>query len=418
MRQHTRAGMAFIFFTLLIDVLGFGLVIPVLPKLVQHLAHGNASAGASDYGLLLSCFGLMQFLFSPVLGSLSDRYGRRPVLLLSLFCSGIDYVIMANAPTVGWLFVGRILSGITSASFTTATAYIADVTPPERRAQNFGMIGAAFGLGFIIGPGIGGFLGSYGLRWPFWAAAGMSALNCLYGLFVLPESLPAENRRPFSLKSSNPLGALAILARHRWVLALTGCVGLQALAGQATQTTWVLYTTYRYGWSVRDNGNSLALLGLASIFVQVVVIRILVARIGERGAVVWGLLFNFIGVLGFALASRGWIMMVILPIWSLCFAAGPATQSLISSEYGPDEQGAVQGALTSLQSLTGIVGPILFTAVFGYFTSPAAPIHVPGAAFFLSALLIALSAALAASALRTHSERPAVTQADSLPQDA
>jgi DHA1 family tetracycline resistance protein-like MFS transporter len=401
MRQKTP-GMAFIFITLLIDVLGFGLIIPVLPSLVASLSHGGLTAGAHILGLLLSCYGLMQFLFAPVLGSLSDRYGRRPVILLSLFFTGIDYVLMARAPSIGWLFLGRTLAGITGASFTAASAYIADISPPEKRAQNFGMIGAAFGVGFIIGPAVGGLLGSLSPRAPFWAAAVLSIVNCLYGLFVLPESLGVENRRAFSLRSANPVGAFIILARHRWVLLMAGSIALQALAGQALQSTWVLYTTYRFHWTELDNGLSMALLGVASILVQVVLIGRLVPAIGEKKAIWWGMVFNFVGFIGFALAYRGWMMIAVMLVWSISFIAGPTTQSLVSKQYGPDEQGAIQGSLTSLQSLTGVFGPIFATFVFGYFTSKAAPVIVPGAAFFQGAVLIAFSALLIVMALRAR----------------
>jgi DHA1 family tetracycline resistance protein-like MFS transporter len=399
--KNRRAGLAFIFVTLLIDVLGFGLIIPVMPKLVTSMAGGGPSAGAHLFGLLLSSYGLMQFLFAPVLGSLSDRYGRRPVLLVSLLFTALEYVIMARAPSIGWLFLGRILAGITGASFTAASAYIADISPPEKRAQNFGLIGAAFGVGFIIGPAAGGILGALSLRAPFWAAAGLSLLNCLYGLLVLPESLAAEHRRAFTLGTANPVGALGMLARYPWVLAMAGSIALLALAQQGLQSTWVLYTTYRFRWAELDNGLSLALLGLANIAVQVGLIRVLVPRLGEKRTILWGLLFNFIGFLGFALASRGWMMIAMMLIWTLSFVSGPTTQSLISREYGPEEQGGVQGALTSLQSLTGIIGPLIATAVFGYFTSSVAPILLPGSPFLLGAVLITLAAGLAGMALRT-----------------
>lgn len=394
------AGLAFIFVTLLIDVLGFGLIIPVLPALVETLSGGGTGQEAPLFGLLLSSYGLMQFLFAPVLGSLSDRYGRRPVLLVSLFFTAADYVLMALAPSIGWLFLGRILAGITGASFTAASAYIADISPPDQRARNFGLIGAAFGVGFIVGPAAGGLLGALSLRAPFWAAAALSLLNCLYGLLVLPESLDRANRRPVSLSAANPVGAFSLLARHPWVLTMAAALALLGLAQQALQSTWVLYTTYRFGWSEIDNGLSLALLGAASIGVQVGLIRTLVPRIGEKRAVLWGLFFEFVGFFGFALATHGWIMILVMLVWSLSFIVGPTTQSLLSQQYGPEEQGGIQGALTSVQSLTGVVGPILATAVFGYFTSRAAPIHLPGSPFFLGATLIAVAAVLAVRALR------------------
>lgn len=400
--RNRRAGLAFIFITLLIDVLGVGLIIPILPGLVTSLA-GGPSTGARLLGLLVASFGLMQFLFAPVLGGLSDRYGRRPVLLVSLFFTAVDYVVMALAPSIGWLFLGRILAGITSASFTAAAAYIADVSPPEKRAQNFGLIGAAVGLGFIIGPAVGGLLGAFSLRAPFWAAAALSLLNGLYGLFVLPESLAPENRRPFSL-AANPFGALGLLARHEWVKAIAWSLALQGLAQHGLQSTWVLYTTYRFRWSELDNGLSLAAVGLANVIVQVGLIRVLVPRLGENRAVLWGLLCCFLGYVGLALASQVWMLVVILLVWSLSFIVGPTTQSMLSRQYGADEQGSVQGALASLQSLTGIVGPLIFTWVFGYFTSRAAPVPLPSAPFFLGAALIALAAVVASRALRRRPE--------------
>ncbi|MBC8102989.1 MAG: TCR/Tet family MFS transporter [Cytophagales bacterium] len=398
--RRPTAGLAFIFITLLIDVLGFGLIIPVLPKLVAGLAGGGPEVGAHVFGLLMAVFGLMQFLFSPILGGLSDRFGRRPVLLLSLLVSGLDYILMALAPSLSWLFAGRVLAGITGASFTAASAYIADISPPEKRAQNFGLIGAAFGVGFVLGPAVGGLLGSISPRAPFWAAAALSLLNGLYGFFILPESLSKENRRAFTWRSANPIGGLSILLRYRWVTVMAGSILLLALAQQSLQSTWVLYTTYRFEWSELDNGLSLALVGLASGLVQVLLVKALVDRIGERRAILWGLICNIAGFTGFALATRGWMMLPVILFWSLSGVAGPTTQSLISKQYGADEQGAVQGALASVQSLMGVAGPIIATWVFGYFTSAAAPVRIPGASFFLGAILVAGAAVLAARALR------------------
>ena len=400
MLTNQRAGMAFIFVTLLIDILGFGLVIPVMPQLVSRLAGGGPSAGAHVYGLLLASFGLMQFLCSPILGSLSDQFGRRPVLLLSMFFSMVDFVIMALAPSMPWLFAGRILSGITSASFTAASAYIADVSPPDKRAQNFGMVGAAFGIGFILGPATGGLLGGISLRAPFWAAAALSLVNFLYGLFVLPESLAPESRRPFSRTSFNPLKGLQILSRYRWVLAMSVSIALLALAQQSLQSTWVLYTQYRFKWTPLQNGLSLALIGLMSGVVQMGLTRTLTPRLGDRRAILLGLAFNFAGFLAFALVTRGWMMIPVLIVWSVSGIAGPTTQSLMSRQYGSNEQGAVQGALSSLQSLMGIVAPIIATGVFGYFTRPDVKVRLPGSPFLLGAALIALSAIIAREALK------------------
>ncbi|BDI32226.1 tetracycline resistance MFS efflux pump [Capsulimonas corticalis] len=398
--QKRPASLVFIFITLLIDVLGFGVIIPVLPRLVSSLTGHGPSAGAHVFGLLMACFGLMQFLFSPLLGSLSDRYGRRPVLLLSLLFTVVDYVIQALAPTIEWLFVGRILAGITGASFTVANAYIADVTPPEKRAQSYGMIGAAFGIGFILGPAAGGLLGAVSPRAPFWAAAGLSLLNCIYGAFVLPESLAPENRRALSAGNLNPLRGFGILARFPWVLAMAASIGLLSLAQQCLQSTWVLYTTYRYHWTPIDNGLSLALIGLMTAIVQVGLIRVLVPKLGERRAVLVGFLFNVVGYLGFALASKGWMMYPVLIVWCLSGIAGPTIQGLLSKQYEANEQGAVQGALASLQSLTGVVGPILATWIFGYFTGPTTPKIIPGSPFFLGAVLIIGAGVLARGALR------------------
>jgi len=406
--------MAFIFVTLLIDVLGFGVIIPVLPRLVGQLSGGGLSGGAHVFGLLMASFGLFQFLCSPILGSLSDRFGRRPVLLVSLFFTIIDYVIMALAPSITWLFIGRIMSGITSASFTAASAYIADISPPEKRAQNFGMIGAAFGIGFILGPATGGLLGDISPRAPFWAAAALSLINFLYGLFVLPESLDKEHRRAFSTASLNPLKGLLILARYRWVLLMAASSALLALAQQSLQSTWVLYTEYRFSWTPLQNGLSLALIGLMSGVVQMGLTRVLVPRLGERRSILLGLGFNFLGFLCFALLTRGWMMIPACIIWSLSGIANPTTQSLLSKQYGPTEQGAVQGAGASIQSLMGILGPLIATAVFGYFTSDRAPVRIPGSPFLLGAFLIAAATLLAREALKRQARVAAepVTRAE------
>lgn len=403
MRLSSKASLIFIFTTLLIDVLGFGLVIPVLPHLVIELAGGNEGRGAHLLGLMTSSFGLMQFLFSPFLGNLSDRFGRRPVLLLSLAFAVVDYVIMALAPSVGWLFLGRILTGMSGASFTVAGAFIADVTPPEKRAQNFGMLGAAFGVGFIVGPAAGGLLGMVSERAPFWAAAALALANCIYGAFILPETLRPEDRRPLTLSSANPIRGLGILARYRWVLAMTGSLVLLGLAQQSLQSTWVLYTTYRFHWKPLDNGLSLALIGACVAVVQAVLLRWLVPKLGERRAVIVGLVINLIGFLGFALATHGWMMYPTIIVWCLSGISGPSLQGLLSKQFGANEQGAVQGALTSVQSLTAVVGPVIATEAFAYFTSAAAPIRLPGAPFFLGAVFIAIATVLARIAMGQYS---------------
>jgi DHA1 family tetracycline resistance protein-like MFS transporter len=400
-REGRNAGLIFIFITLLIDVIGFGLVIPVLPGLVTQLAGGTQENGIKTYGILLAVYGLMQFLFAPIMGNLSDRFGRRPVLLLSLLFTGLDYVVQALAPNLSWLFLGRIVAGITGASFTAATAYIADITPPEKRAQNFGMIGAAFGLGFILGPALGGLLGGLGPRFPFWAAAIASALNCLYGLFVLPESLAKENRRPFTLASANPFSVFKILGRHSWVLGLAAAALALWVAQQVPPSVWVLYTEHRFKWTESQNGLSLALIGVCSMVVQMVIIRILSARMSDLKMLGFSMVMNVIGFILMGSSFTGGMMLGSMVIWSLSFVGGPALQSLVSGQYGPDEQGAVQGALTSLQSLSGILGPPFLTWIFATATKPGRP-EVPGAPFYVGALLTIVAAGLIALAMKSR----------------
>ncbi len=398
-------GLAFIFVTLLIDILGFGLLIPILPKFVDLLSHRGISAGARDYGWLLSLYGAMQFLFSPLLGALSDRFGRRPVLLLSLLFTGADYVIMALAPSLAWLYVGRTLSGITGASFTAAQAYIADVSPPEKRAQNFGLVGAAFGVGFIVGPALGGLLGEWGPRVPFWAAAGLSLANLLYGWCILPESLRPENRRRFAWREANPIGAFAVLGKYPMVWGLAGTLATSNLAMQCLGSTWVLWATERFGWGIRENGLSLAAFGAASLLFQVGLARVLLPRLGERRAVILGLAVGTAEYVGYGLATQGWMVYVIMLAAGLSYLVGQAAQGLLSRQVGADAQGTLQGALTSLSSLTGIVGPILATSLFAYFTRPQAAVQVPGIAFFLGAGLDAVAFLLAWRALGGRKSR-------------
>lgn len=386
-------ALAFIFVTLLIDVLGFGLVIPVFPDLLKELSPVHSSAAeqaahsATVLGWMASVFGLMQFLFAPILGGLSDRYGRRPVLLFSLACASLDYILCAMSPNLTWLFVGRVIAGITAASFTCASAYIADVSPPEKRAQNFGMIGAAFGAGFILGPALGGVVGSYfSLRAPFWFAAGLCGLNVLFGIFVLPESLAVENRRTFDIRRANPFGTFRVLFKVEWVLLLVVALTFLYLAQQSLQATWTISGAYRFGWKPSDMGWSLALIGAMSILVQMVILRQLLPRFGEAKTLLIGLFFQVVGFLGFGLATQSWVMFTMTAVWCLSFVGGPATQALISKRFGADEQGLVQGGLTSLQSVTGVLGPLIATTVFAYFTSPRSPYHVPGAPFLLGAI--------------------------------
>ena len=397
-----KPALVFIFITLFLDVLGIGLVVPVLPKLVEQLAGGGVDRASYLFGWLVGLYALMQFLFAPVIGNLSDRFGRRPVILISLFGSGIDYFLLAWAPTLPWFFLGRILSGISGANFSAAAAYIADVSPPEKRAANFGLIGAAFGLGFIFGPALGGWLGEYGLRIPFIAAGILTLINWLYGFLILPESLKAENRRPFSLRRSNPIGALLELRKHRLVLGLSTSYFISSLAHQVYPSIWVLYTGYRYGWSTRQTGLSLALVGLMAAIVQGGLTRKIIPMIGERRAAVGGLLIMSIALTGYGLAPEGWMVYGITIFGSLSGIAVPAIQGMISRTVGDNEQGGIQGSLTSLQSVAGAIGPPLATGVFGYFISTKAPAIVPGAPFFFSSGLTVMAAMLAARSFRRN----------------
>ncbi|GAB3577014.1 tetracycline resistance MFS efflux pump [Spirosoma luteolum] len=407
MPKRTAPALVFIFITLLLDVTGLGIIIPVFPKLIEQLIHGNISQAASYGGWLTFAYALMQFVFSPVLGGLSDRYGRRPVLLFSLFGFGIDYLFQGFAPTIEWLFVGRLLAGVTGASFTTANAYIADISTPEKRAQNFGLVGAAFGVGFILGPAVGGFLGQYGPRVPFFVSAGLTLLNFLYGLLILPESLAPENRRPFNWKRANPIGSLMNLRRYPVVLGLVASLVLIYIAGFAVQGTWTFYTMEKFKWDEKTVGLSLAAIGLAFAVVQGGLSRIIIPKLGQERSVYVGLLFSALGFALFALASQSWMMFAFLAVYALGGIAGPSVQGIISNQVPRNEQGEMQGALTSLTSITSIVGPVIMTNLFSYFTSPKAPIYLPGAPFFLGAVLILISAGLARRGLARTAGTPA-----------
>ncbi len=386
-----RAAVAFIFVTVLIDVLALGLIIPVLPRLVQDFVGGNAASAASMFGLFGTSWALMQFLASPVLGSLSDRFGRRPVLLLSCLGLGLDYVVMALAPTLGWLFAGRLLSGITAASFSTALAYISDVTPPEKRAASFGLMGAAFGSGFVLGPAVGGLLAGLSPRAPFWAAAVLALLNFGYGLFVLPESLDRAHRRPFEWRRANPVGALSLLAKRHGLLELISVFGLYMLAHQALQSTFVLYTLHRYSWDSRTVGLLLAFVGACTIVVQGGLVGPAVRRWGERRTLLFGLTGGVAGFMLYALAGTGTLLMASVPVFGLMFFTGPPLQGLLARRVAPNEYGLLQGANASIMGLTGIIGPVLFTQVFAFFIRPHAGLDVPGAPFFLGASLMVLA---------------------------
>ncbi len=403
MATNRKAAMGFIFITLLIDVTGFGLIIPVMPKLIEQLLGISDISKASQYGGWLTfAYAFMQFIFAPILGNLSDKYGRRPVLLFSLFGFGIDYVFLSFAPSIWWLFVGRLIAGVTGASFTTASAYIADISTPENRAQNFGMIGAAFGLGFIIGPLIGGLLGEFGPRVPFYVAAGLALTNWLYGYFVLPESLDKEHRRKFEWRRANPLGSLLQLKKYPAVGGLVVSLVLVYLAAHAVQSNWSFFNIEKFKWSPKMIGISLGAVGLLVGAVQGGLVRVINPKIGNEKSVYVGLGLYALGLLLFAFASQSWMMFVFLIPYCLGGIAGPALQSIISGHVPPNEQGELQGALTSLMSATSIIGPPMMTNLFAYFTATGAPVYFPGVSFLLGSVFMIISAVWAYYALRTE----------------
>lgn len=392
--KHSFA-LGFIFITLLIDVIGLAIIIPVFPKLIEGLINGTISEASRISGLLLVAYAVMQFLFSPIVGNLSDQYGRRPVLLFSLLGFGIDYLFLAFAPTIGWLFMGRIIAGITGASFTTASAYIADVSSPEKRAQNFGMIGVAFGLGFIIGPVIGGLLGKMDVHYPFYAAAALALLNATYGFFILPESLAKENRRPFNWKRANPLGTLMHLRKYPAVIGLAVCLFIVYFASHAVQSVWTFYTMQKFKWDEDLVGYSLGFIGLMVALVQGGLIRIAIPKLGQERSIWVGLFLYASGMLLFGLASKSWMMFAYMIPYSLGGIAGPALQGVMTNEVPANEQGELQGGLTSLMSLSSIFGPWFMTYIFYYFTSDNAPAYIPAAPFYIAAVLMFISALLA-----------------------
>jgi DHA1 family tetracycline resistance protein-like MFS transporter len=393
--KSSKAATGFIFITVLLDVIGLGIIIPVLPKLITELTGGTNSDAAFYGGWLMFAYAFMQFLFAPILGGLSDQIGRRPVLLFSLFGFALDYLLMALAPTIAWLFIGRLLAGITGSSYTTASAYIADISAPEKRAQNFGILGAAFGLGFIIGPVMGGVLGEYGSRIPFYAAGALTLLNWLYGYFVLPESLEIENRRKFSLKRANPIGTLLQLRNYPVVIGLVVPLILLYTAAHATQSTWAYFTIEKFDWTEAQVGYSLGFVGVMIALVQGVIIRPVVKKIGQLNAVYVGLAFNAFGFILIAVATQGWMIYAIMIPYALGGLAGPSLQGIMSNSVSNSEQGELQGGLTSLISVTSIFGPLLMTSIFGYFTAETAPIYVPTAPFYLGFVLAVLSAVFA-----------------------
>ena len=394
--------MGFIFITLLIDVTGLGIIIPVFPELIGQLTGGNISQVSQWGGVLTVIYAVIQFFCAPIIGSLSDKYGRRPVLLISLLGFGIDYLFMAFAPTIWWLFLSRVIAGVTGASLTTASAYIADVSTHQTRAKNFGLIGAAFGLGFIIGPSLGGMLAHFGLRVPFFVAAAFCLLNALYGYFVLPESLSKENRRNFEWKRANPLGSVNHLKKYPSVLGLMGSIFLVYTAAHALQSTWTYINIERFNWSPEKLGYSLTVVGAMTALVQGVLIRFVNPKLGNEKSVYIGLSIYSLGMLAFAFANQSWMMFVFMIPYCLGGIAGPALQAILSGHVPRNEQGELQGALTSTISLTSILGPLLMTNLFAWFTKPGAPIHFSGAPFLLGSILLLASAFIAYLVLKNE----------------
>ncbi|MDB5394133.1 MAG: transporter [Rhodospirillales bacterium] len=385
----SRAAFAFIFVTVLLDMMALGVIIPVLPKLIKAFMGGDTASAAHVVGYFGFAWALMQFIFQPVLGALSDRFGRRPVIILSNVGLGLDYILMAVAPNLWFLFVGRLISGITAASFSTAGAYIADVTPPEKRAARFGLLGAAFGLGFVIGPAVGGLLGEVNLHLPFWGAAVLSLINALYGFLVLPESLARERRAEFSWHRANPIGSLKLLGSNPILSRLAIAGFLQRFAHGSLPSMFVLYADYRYGWSAKAVGLALAGVGVSQMIVSGGLVRPAIAKVGERGTLMLGLICGTVGFLIYGFAPTGLIFLAALPLVALWGLANPAIQSLATRRVGPSEQGQLQGAQSSLGGIADMVGPLLFSQVFAAAIASNATAHIPGAPYYLAALFVA-----------------------------
>ena len=403
-KTDKKAAIGFIFITLLIDITGWGIILPVVPKLIGELIHSDLSEAAKYGGWLGFAYAITQFMFAPIVGNLSDQYGRRSIILISLFGFAIDYILLALAPSIAWLFFGRIIAGITGASISTASAYIADISTDEDRTKNFGLIGAAFGLGFIIGPVIGGLLGHYGARVPFYVAAILCMMNFLYGLFILPESLEKDKRRPFNWKRANPIGTFNFLRKQSKISNLVVALILVYVALHAVQSNWHFFTMYKFNWTERTVGLSLGLLGLLLGFVQGVLIRWTIPKLGEQKSVYFGLLFYALGFMLFAFTNQGWMMFVFLIPYSLGGICGPALQSIISKNIPSNEQGELQGALASLVSATSIIGPPMMTNLFYYFTHDQAPFEFSGAPFFLASILMSISAIIIYFAFQQRSK--------------
>ncbi|MEO8234035.1 MAG: TCR/Tet family MFS transporter [Flavobacterium sp.] len=402
MKNKKSAAIGFIFITMLIDITGWGIIIPVIPKLIKELINGDISEAAKYGGWLTFAYAITQFVFAPLVGNLSDKFGRRPIILISLLGFSLDYLLLAFSPTITWLFIGRILAGITGASITTASAYIADVSTPENRAKNFGMIGAAFGLGFIIGPVIGGFLGQYGSRIPFYAAAILCMVNFLYGFFILPESLSKENRREFNWKRANPIGAILNLKKYPNLIGLIISIFILYVASHAVQSNWSYFTMLRFNWDERMVGISLGVIGLLVGIVQGGLIRWINPKLGNQKSIYVGMALYTIGMFLFSSATQGWMMFVFLIPYCLGGIAGPALQAVVSSQVPATEQGEIQGTLTSLMSASSIIGPPLMSSVFYFFTHKEAPFQFPGAPFVLGGILMFVSTIIAYFSFRKY----------------
>lgn len=398
-----RAAVAFIFITVMLDMLALGMIIPVLPLLIEMFRGGDTASAARMVGIFGASWAAVQLFAAPLLGSLSDRFGRRPVVLLSNFGLGLDYVLMAVAPTLGWLFVGRIISGITSASVPTAYAYIADVTPPERRAKSYGLLGAAFGIGFVVGPAVGGLLGAWGPRAPFWVAAALSLANATYGYFILPESLPPEHRSPFSWARANPMGAIRLIRSNATLTGLAVVHALYHLAHQSLTAVFVLNVAYRFGWTSAMVGLTLAVMGVCSAFVQAGLVGRIVARVGERRTLIAGLAFGTVAFVAYGLAPTGALFLAAVPVMALWGMYSPASQGLITRLVGRDRQGALQGAFGSVQMSMGIIGPAIFSEVFARAITPGSAWQLPGAPFLLAAALLVVAIGVARVSTRTTS---------------
>ena len=404
--KPTKHALNVVLLTIFIDTLGLGIIIPVLPELIMGLSDSTPSQAAIYGGWLFFLYGIMQFFFAPIMGNLSDRFGRRPVILLALLAYSIDYAIMGFAPTLFWLFIGRAIAGIAGSSNTTANAYVADISPPDKLGANYGLVGAAWSVGFIVGPVIGGLLGEYDVKWCFFAAAGFGFLNTIYGYFLLPESLPPENRRPFSLRRANPLGSLMQIRKFPLVLGFIIALVFNQIAHDANPSTWTYYTIEKFDWSKTDIGLSLGFVGVCSVFPQGYLTGATIRRIGERRTVFAGLFISACGYAGMAFATQGWMLFVFIIPFAIGSIAVPALRSIMANNVGKNAQGELQGAITGLMSLTGVFAPILMTQLFGYFTSEDAPIYFPGASFTLASIMVLMSHAITTVTFLRHGSPP------------